>query len=101
RYKENKRVLDAGMKNIGFKAYLRPEIQGHIISSFLYPQDGGFSFETFYRKLSARGFIIYPGKLSAANAFRIGNIGQIFPDDVRALLSAIEAVLAEEGITVS
>lgn len=101
RYKENKRVLDEGMEELGFKAYLRPEIQGHIISSFLYPDDERFSFERFYQKLSERGFIIYPGKLSAANAFRIGNIGQIFPDDVRALLAAIREVLQEEGITLT
>lgn len=101
RYKENKRVLDAGMHELGFKAYLRPEIQGHIISSFLYPDDPRFSFESFYQKLSARGFIIYPGKLSAANAFRIGNIGQIFPDDVRALLVAIREVLREEGVALT
>lgn len=98
RYKENKRILDEGMNQLGFTAYLRPEIQGHIISSFLYPDDERFNFERFYQKLSARGFIIYPGKLSAANAFRIGNIGQIFPDDVRALLKAIEEVLREEGV---
>jgi len=101
RYRENKKVLDAGMKALGFTPYLRPEIQGHIISSFLYPADKRFNFERFYQKLSARGFIIYPGKLSAANAFRIGNIGQIFPDDVKALLAAIAEVLKEEGVAVT
>ena len=99
RYRENKRVLDEGMEKLGFKAYLDPKIQGHIISSFLYPADPKFDFERFYRKLSDRGFIIYPGKLSKTNAFRIGNIGQIFPDDVRGLLGAIAEVIREEGIT--
>lgn len=100
RYKENKRILDAGMKTLGFSHYLRPEIQGHIISSFLYPADQNFSFERFYQKLNDRGFIIYPGKLSKTNAFRIGNIGQIHPVDVKALLSAIESVLKEDGVVV-
>ncbi|MGO4289685.1 2-aminoethylphosphonate--pyruvate transaminase [Chitinophaga sp. RAB17] len=98
RYKENKAVLDEGMSALGFKQYLRPEIQGHIISSFLYPEDPAFNFERFYELLNDRGFIIYPGKLGKANAFRIGNIGQIFPDDVRALVVAIDEVLKAEKV---
>jgi 2-aminoethylphosphonate-pyruvate transaminase len=101
RYKENKRILDEGMDKLGFSQYLRVEIQGHIISSFLYPSGTWFNFERFYKKLNDRGCIIYPGKLSKANAFRIGNIGQIFPDDVRHLLASIRAVLAEEQVAVS
>ncbi|MCO5239345.1 MAG: 2-aminoethylphosphonate--pyruvate transaminase [Chitinophagaceae bacterium] len=99
RYKTNKQVLDEGMEALGFKPYLKPEIQGHIISSFLYPADPAFNFERFYDKLNKRGFIIYPGKLSKANAFRIGNIGQIFPDDVKALLAGIKEVLEEENVS--
>lgn len=100
RYKLNKRTLDEGMTALGFKQYLKPEIQGHIISSFLYPSDPRFNFELFYEKLNKRGFVIYPGKLSKANAFRIGNIGQIFPEDVKALLVAIAEVLKEENLKV-
>lgn len=98
RYKKNKALLDEGMKKRGFRFYLDEKIQGHIITSFLYPDAPGFSFERFYQKLSERGFVIYPGKLSKTNAFRIGNIGQIFPDDIRALVLAVEEVLQEEKI---
>ncbi len=97
RYKENKTVLDKGMTELGFKQYLRPEIQGHIITSFLYPDDPEFDFERFYEKLNNRGFIIYPGKLGKTDAFRIGNIGQIFPEDVRALIVAIKEAMEEES----
>lgn len=100
RYKQNKKNLDAGMTELGFKYYLAPEIQGHIITSFLYPDDPKFNFERFYQKLSERGFVIYPGKLSKRDAFRIGNIGQIFPDDISRLTIAIKEVLQEEGVTV-
>ncbi len=93
-----KRILDEGMAALGFRQYLKPEIQGHIITSFLYPDDSNFNFEKFYKKLNDRGFIIYPGKLSKADAFRIGNIGQIFPDDVKALVKAVNEVLAEDKI---
>jgi 2-aminoethylphosphonate-pyruvate transaminase len=96
RYQANKKNLDEGMAALGFKQYLAPGIQGHIITSFLYPADTNFNFEEFYQKLNNRGFIIYPGKLSKADAFRIGNIGQIFPNDVINLVKAVKEVLAEE-----
>src|SRR5579871_3147196 len=90
RYKTNKKILDEGMAALGLKQYLRPEIQGHIITSFLYPDKKNFNFSEFYNVLNEKGFVIYPGKLSKADAFRIGNIGQIFPDDVKALVAAIK-----------
>lgn len=101
RYRQNKKVLDEGMAELGFRQYLVPEIQGHIITSFLYPETAAFKFDVFYKKLNDRGYVIYPGKLSKADAFRIGNIGQIFPEDVKGLLQAIQEVLQEEGITVT
>lgn len=100
RYKANKSILDAGMKNLGFRQYLDPGIQGHIITSFLYPDDPEFNFEDFYQNLNKRGFVIYPGKLGKADAFRIGNIGQIFPEDVIALIGAIKEVMNEYKISV-
>ncbi|MGN7720033.1 2-aminoethylphosphonate--pyruvate transaminase [Chitinophaga sp. 22620] len=99
RYRQNKSVLDSGMDALGFTQYLRPEIQGHIITSFLYPEHPGFQFEEFYRRLSARNFVIYPGKLSKTNAFRIGNIGQILPENVQALVRAIGEIMEEMQIT--
>ena len=101
RYIANKAVLDEGMAALGLKQYLRPEIQGHIITSFLYPESPNFNFERFYQKLNNLGFVIYPGKLGKTDAFRIGNIGQIFPEDVKALVAAVQEVLEEEGIAVA
>jgi 2-aminoethylphosphonate-pyruvate transaminase len=98
RYRNNKAILDEGMMALGFRPYLRPEIQGHIITSFLYPENDHFIFDRFYKKLNERGLVIYPGKLSKANAFRIGNIGQLFPHDVSKLLVAIGEILKEEEI---
>ncbi len=100
RYRSNKQILDEGMAELGFKQYLSPDIQGHIITSFLYPENPAFNFERFYQKLNQRGFVIYPGKLSKTDAFRIGNIGQIFPVDVKGLLAAIKEVLQEEGVEI-
>ncbi len=99
RYRANHQTLLGGMREIGFKEYLRPQDQGHIITSFLYPDEAAFDFEQFYARLNARGYVIYPGKVSDANCFRIGNIGRIFESDVRDLLGAIRQTIGEMGLT--
>lgn len=95
RYYENYRILVEGMRKLGFREYLKPEWQGYIITSFLYPDNPNWSFEAFYKRLNERGLVIYPGKVSNADCFRIGNIGRIFPNDVRDLLGAIRDVMEE------
>jgi 2-aminoethylphosphonate-pyruvate transaminase len=97
RYRRNHEVLLRGMGELGFQIYLDRRVQSHIITAFLSPEDPHFSFETFYRKLSERGFIIYPGKLTQVDTFRIGNIGRLFPEDLEQLVQAIRAVLVELG----
>ena len=99
RYRANRDALLAGMRRLGFREYLRPELQSDIITSFRYPEDPAFDFDEFYRLLAARGMVIYPGKVSRANCFRVGTIGRIFPENVKALLSEIESVLAQMGVT--
>jgi len=100
RYQRNHQVLVEGMKKIGFRPYLRQEVQSPIITSFLFPDDPKFTFDQFYRKLSDKGFIIYPGKISNANTFRIGNIGRIFEADMRSLLAAIAECVSELGLRI-
>jgi 2-aminoethylphosphonate-pyruvate transaminase len=95
RYRTNFGVLSRGMGELGFEGYLRPEDRGYIISSFRYPRHPKFDFGVFYARLSDKGFVIYPGKVSKADCFRIGCIGHIFPDDMRGLLGAIRQTLAE------
>lgn len=98
RYRKNYEILISGMRQLGFKEYLRPEDQGYIITSFLYPDDPNFSFEKFYEILNRKDYVIYPGKVSDANCFRIGNIGRIFEADVKALLAAIAETITEMGV---
>ena len=93
RYRANYETLIAGMRAIGFEAYLRPEDQGYIITSFTYPHHPNFDFEEFYRRLNDQDYVIYPGKVSQADCFRIGSIGRIFPADINALLAAIRETL--------
>jgi 2-aminoethylphosphonate-pyruvate transaminase len=93
RYRRNHQTLLAGMQRLGFRSYLNPALQSPIITAFLYPEARGFDFNRFYTELSRRGFIIYPGKLTQMDTFRIANIGRLFPSDIEQLLSAIEAVM--------
>ncbi len=101
RYRTNCEILLRGMRELGFEEYLRPELQGYIITSFRYPRDPQFKFETFYERLNEKGYVIYPGKTSKADCFRIGNIGHIFPDDIRHLLIAVRQTLNEMGVELS
>jgi len=93
RYQKNHRALCAGMKAMGFAAYLAEEDQSFIITSFQYPLDPRFDFADFYARLWALGFVIYPGKLSKDLCFRIGSIGRITTAEINQLLQAIHSVL--------
>ncbi|MGO9254855.1 MAG: 2-aminoethylphosphonate--pyruvate transaminase [Bryobacteraceae bacterium] len=98
RYRQNYRTLIDGMRAMGFQEYLAPELQSYIITSFLYPDDPNFRFAEFYARLNEKGYVIYPGKVSKGNCFRIGHIGRIFPSDVQDLLAAIQSTLAGMGV---
>jgi 2-aminoethylphosphonate-pyruvate transaminase len=98
RYRENHETLRRGMQDMGFTEYVPQALQGDIITSFQYPADPRFDFLEFYSRLVEKGFVIYPGKVSDANCFRIGTIGRIFPSNVTALLAAIHDVITDLGI---
>jgi 2-aminoethylphosphonate-pyruvate transaminase len=98
RYRKNYETLVSGMRKMGFTEYLKSSDQGCIITSFRYPDDPNFNFNEFYEKLNERDYVIYPGKVSNADCFRIGNIGRIFQGDMRALLCAIKEVLCEMDV---
>jgi 2-aminoethylphosphonate--pyruvate transaminase/phosphonoacetaldehyde hydrolase len=93
RYRRNHQTLMRGAEELGLETYLRPEDQGPIITTFRYPSSPDFDFTRFYEALSERGFIIYPGKLTAEPCFRIGTIGRLQPEDISALLEAMREVL--------
>jgi 2-aminoethylphosphonate-pyruvate transaminase len=98
RYGKNYQTLVAGMRAMGFQEYLDVEFQGHIITSFHFPDDSRFTFEEFYQRLNDKGFVIYPGKVSNADCFRIGNIGRLFTEDVTSLLAAVGTTMAEMNV---
>jgi 2-aminoethylphosphonate-pyruvate transaminase len=95
RYKRNHEILIAGMRQMGFEEYLRPKDQSDMITSFRYPNHPNFDFDRFYEALNEKDFVIYPGKVSDVDCFRIGTIGRIFESDIDNLLNAIRQTLAE------
>jgi 2-aminoethylphosphonate--pyruvate transaminase len=88
RYQENRHLLAEGMRRLGFQTLLPDKVQSPIITSFLYP-DEKFDFNDFYQKVKKRGFVLYPGKITKTDTFRIGNIGEIYPQDIARLLDII------------
>jgi 2-aminoethylphosphonate-pyruvate transaminase len=99
RYSANHDFVMKGMRELGFKAFLPDNLQGNIITSFYYPEHPKFDFANFYGRLNSKGYVIYPGKVSNANCFRIGHIGRMDTNDARDLLCAVQGTLGEMGIT--
>ncbi len=98
RYSRNRDVLVAGMREMGFQTLLDDRWLSPIITTFFCPGDEHFIFPAFYDALKKRGFIIYPGKLTEADSFRIGTIGQVDEEVMHALLAAIEDTINDMSI---
>lgn len=90
RYFNNQQRLATGMQALGFELVLdQTTPQSPIITTFLYPKEADFSFQALYDNLKQAGFVIYPGKVTDLDCFRIGNIGEVYPGDIERLLDAI------------
>ena len=99
RYANNCRILVGGLRALGFETLLPDALQAPIIVTVRMPADPKFNFESFYDRLSRRGFVIYPGKLTVADSFRIGCIGRLGENEMRGVLRAIGEILAETGVS--
>jgi 2-aminoethylphosphonate-pyruvate transaminase len=98
RYTANCAALVAGMRALGFKTFLPDELQAPIIVTFHSPRDPAYDFGEFYRRVRERGFILYPGKLTAVDTFRVGCIGAIDACVMRQAVAAVAEVLGEMGV---
>ena len=101
RYAENGRVLIEGMTALGFEPLLPAALQAPIIVTFRMPADPAFVFQLFYDGLKDRGYVIYPGKLTVADSFRIGCIGRLGAAEMRGALGAVREVLDEMGVSLT
>ena len=93
RYRDNNREIIKRFKKMGFKTYIDEVHQGPIITTFLFPEDCNFTFEEMYDYIKERGYAIYPGKVTEAATFRIGNIGEIYKEDVEKLCGIMSEFL--------
>jgi 2-aminoethylphosphonate-pyruvate transaminase len=98
RYTANCAALMSGMRELGFQSFLPPDIQAPIIVTFHAPADPRYAFKEFYDHVRDKGFILYPGKLTQLETFRVGCIGAIGPDEMRHAVNAMRDTLAEMGI---
>jgi len=98
RYAANCKILVDGMRALGFRTLLDDALQAPIIVTFHMPDNPAFVFQTFYDALSKRGFVIYPGKLTVAESFRIGCIGDIGAVEINGALAAVREALSEMGV---
>ena len=99
RYRANAKVLIDGMRALGFRTLLGERLQAPIIVTFHMPTDPKFVFQRFYDGLKERGYVIYPGKLTVADSFRMGCIGRLHPTDMEGALAAVREVLAEMRVS--
>jgi len=98
RYRRNCRLLVDGMRMLGFETLLPDHLQAPIIVTFHMPADPRFRFEEFYARLNAKGYVIYPGKLTVADSFRIGCIGRIGEAEILGALAAVATALKAMGV---
>lgn len=90
RYKENQFTISSRLKSLGFDTLVNDGAQSPVITTFLYPKNAKFEFMEFYTYLKENGFVIYPGKLTDIDTFRIGSIGEVYPKDMDRLADVIE-----------
>ncbi len=95
RYADNCRTLIEGMARLGLKSFLPPAIQAPIIVTFHAPVTPNYQFKAFYDAVKARGYLLYPGKLTTLETFRVGCMGQLGPRGIQGAVDAVAEVLAE------
>ncbi|MDX1755422.1 MAG: 2-aminoethylphosphonate--pyruvate transaminase [Marinobacter sp.] len=99
RYTRNRDRLVAGLRDLGFQTLLVDEWLSPIITTFLSPDSPAFEFRRFYDAIKQRGFVIYPGKLTIADSFRVGCIGQLHDAQIDAVIEAVADACLELGLT--
>ncbi|KAK3876200.1 hypothetical protein Pcinc_018980 [Petrolisthes cinctipes] len=100
RYKQNNEVLVSGMESLGYRRLVHPPHASYIITAFHFPKHEAFNFTKLYNGLAERGLVIYPGKVTSAECFRVGNIGDLHTHDINTLLQAVKEVMVQMGLPV-
>ena len=101
RYADNCATLVAGLRALGLRTFLDDAVQAPVIVTFHAPTDAAYDFPDFYRRVRDKGFILYPGKLTSIETFRVGCIGAIGSDAMRRAVAAIGSALDEMGVSIT
>ena len=101
RYADNCATLVAGLRALGLRTFLDDAVQAPVIVTFHAPTDAAYDFPEFYRRVRDKGFILYPGKLTSIETFRVGCIGAIGSDAMRRAVAAIGSALDEMGVSIT
>lgn len=88
----------AGMRALGFETLLSSHWLSPIIVTFFCPAHPNFVFDRFYALMKEKGFIIYPGKLTVVDSFRIGCIGRMDEHVMKRVVEAARQSLAEMNV---
>ena len=97
RYSDNEKLLVSEMAKLGYRTYIDEEHQGPIITTFFYPENCGYTFKEMYEFIKERGYAIYPGKVTEADTFRIGTIGEIYREDIEKLIAIYKEFLKDKA----
>lgn len=98
KYFGNQKLISELMLDLGFELYVDPKNQGCVITTFIQPDHPNFNFKTLYEYLAQRNFVIYPGKLAKLPTFRLGCIGEIYEEDIHALIAHLKDAFDFMGV---
>jgi 2-aminoethylphosphonate-pyruvate transaminase len=98
RYARNCKALVDGLARLGLRSFLDASIQAPIIVTFHAPDDANYDFKTFYQEVKKRGYILYPGKLTQVETFRVGCMGHFGEAGIPGAVDAIAQTLQAMGI---
>lgn len=98
RYAENCQTLIGGLRALGLRTFLDDAVQAPVIVTFHAPADPAYDFAALYRRVRELGFILYPGKLTTVETFRVGCIGAIDARDMQRAVAAIGAAFHDMGV---
>ena len=86
-------AIHAGLDELGFKDYIKKEMQAGLVVSAIYPDDPNWNFDKIHDYCYKYGFTIYPGKISTTNTFRLCALGAIDVSDIENFFEVFKEAL--------
>ena len=94
RFAENARVLREGLGALGLEVLVPEGARSSILTTFRLP--AGVTYDALHDAMKRRGYIIYAGQGPIRSyAFRVANMGTLTPADMKGVVDAFAACLAE------